>query len=148
VRKDHGWFGGAVEAPDIPVDSAVLSDEDLHKYVSALTRNGFFGPDSWYMNGERNAAYASRSRDAGKLRLPVLFLHGAYDYTCETISSRLAEPMRRDCSDLTEVVVPSGHWMAQEQPVAVNAALVRWLASRFSDLWPTELKPGSTGRGD
>jgi pimeloyl-ACP methyl ester carboxylesterase len=136
VRRDHGWFGGAGVAPDVPIDAAVLSDEDLHKYVSALQRNGFFGPDSWYMNAARNAAYASRSRDEGKLRLPVLFLHGAYDYTCETMTSRLAQPMRRDCSDLTELVVDSGHWMAQERPVAVNAALVRWLAARFPEWWP------------
>ena len=31
--------------------------------------------------------------------------------------------MRGDCADLTEVVVKSGHWMAQEKPVDVNAAL-------------------------
>jgi pimeloyl-ACP methyl ester carboxylesterase len=136
VRKDHGWFGGAGVAPDLPVDTAVLNDGDLHTYVSALQRNGFFGPDSWYMNAERNAAYASLSRDGGKLRLPVLFLHGAYDYTCETMTSRLAEPMRRDCSDLTELVIDSGHWMAQERSVSVNAALVRWLASRFPEWWP------------
>ena len=66
---------------------------------------------------------------------PVLFLHGAYDYVCETVASRLAEPMRRDCRDLTEFVVPSGHWMAQEQPVAVNAALARWLATKLPDYW-------------
>ena len=48
--------------------------------------------------------------------MPVLFLHAEYDYVCETMQSRLAEPMRTDCSDLTEVVVQSGHWMAQEQP--------------------------------
>jgi pimeloyl-ACP methyl ester carboxylesterase len=49
--------------------------------------------------------------------------------------STLAEPMRRDCSELTEVVVKSGHWMAQEQPVAVNAALAKWLAAKFPDYW-------------
>ena len=43
--------------------------------------------------------------------------------------------MRRDCSDLTEVVVKSGHWMAQEQPVAVNAALAKWLAAKLPDYW-------------
>jgi pimeloyl-ACP methyl ester carboxylesterase len=136
VRKDHGWFDGAGQAPDVPIDAAVLTDEDFHKYVSALERNGFFGPDSWYMNADRNAAYASASRDGGKLRLPVLFLHGEYDYTCDTVSSRLAEPMRADCSDLTEVTVASGHWMAQEKPQTVNAALVRWVATRSPSLWP------------
>jgi hypothetical protein len=59
------------------------------------------------------------------------------------MTSRLAEPMRRDCADLTEVVVESGHWMAQENPVAVNAALAKWLAVRLPDYWnpPQEHNP-------
>ena len=65
----------------------------------------------------------------------MLFLHAAYDYVCETMTSRLAEPMRAACSDLTEAVVTSGHWMAQEQPVAVNAALAKWLATK-ANVWP------------
>jgi pimeloyl-ACP methyl ester carboxylesterase len=145
VRKDHGWFGGAGVAPDLPLDAAVLTEEDLHKYVSALTRNGFFGPDSWYMNGPENSLYASSAPNAGKLHLPVLFLHGAYDYTCETLSSPLAQPMRRDCSDLTEVIVDSGHWMAQERPRAVNAALTRWLVLKFPQLWPGPAAAASQG---
>jgi len=87
------------------------------------------------MNHKANGAYAKRARNAGKLAMPVLFLHGAYDTTCETMHSRLAEPMRRDCAQLTEVVVNSGHWMAQEQPVAVNAALTKWLAAKLPDYW-------------
>jgi hypothetical protein len=45
--------------------------------------------------------------------------------------------MRAHCADLTEATVPSGHWMAQEQPVRVNAALAQWLAVKFPQLWPT-----------
>jgi hypothetical protein len=30
----------------------LLSEEDESRYVAALKRNGFFGPDSWYMNGD------------------------------------------------------------------------------------------------
>ncbi|PPQ27970.1 alpha/beta fold hydrolase [Rhodopila globiformis] len=133
VRRDGGWFGGSGRAPAVPLDTGVLTERDLSLYVSALERNGFFGPDSWYMNAARNMAYARTAPD--RLALPVLFLHGAYDYTCETIDSRLAEPMRRCCADLTEVVVPSGHWMAQEQPMAVNAALARFLAVKLPGAW-------------
>jgi len=136
VRRDGGWFGGTGQAPDLPMDTSVLTAEDFRKYAAALEANGFFGPDSWYMNHARNLDFSSRARDGGKLAMPVLFLHGEYDHTCETIDSRLAEPMRQDCRDLTEVIVPSGHWMAQEKPVAVNAALARWLAARFPELWP------------
>jgi pimeloyl-ACP methyl ester carboxylesterase len=134
VRKAGGWFGGG-PCPDVPRDSDVITEADLEAYAAALTRNGFFGPDSWYMNHKVNAAYARTSKNSGRLSMPVLFLHGAYDTTCETITSRLAEPMRRDCSNLTEVVVKSGHWMAQEKPAAVNAALAKWLAAKLPDYW-------------
>jgi pimeloyl-ACP methyl ester carboxylesterase len=135
VRRDGGWFGGAGQAPDVPMDTDVLTEGDLHAYVAALEGNGFFGPDSWYMNHARNLEFA-RKAAGRRLTMPVLFLHGAYDYTCETVDSRLAEPMRRDCGNLTEVIVPSGHWMAQEKPAAVNAALAKWLAIQLPELWP------------
>jgi pimeloyl-ACP methyl ester carboxylesterase len=135
TRKEHGWFSGAGQAPDVPIDPAVLTDEDAHKYIAALQRTGFFGPDSWYMNHERNIAYAATADNDGKLLMPALFLHAEYDYVCETVGSRLAEPMRRDCRNLTEVTVRSGHWLAQEKPVALNAALARWLAVQCPGLW-------------
>ncbi len=94
-------------------------------------------PDSWYMNHDRNVAYAATAVDGGWLGMPVLFLHAANDLICDTTGSRLAEPMRENCSNLTEVVVPSGHWMAQECPVAVNAALAKWLATKLASVWPS-----------
>jgi soluble epoxide hydrolase / lipid-phosphate phosphatase len=136
TRKAGGWFGGAVEAPDLPRDADVVSEQDLRAYAASLARTGFFGPDSYYMNHQANAAYAAGAANDGRLDMPVLFLAGAYDYVCETIDSRLAEPMRRLCRDLTERVVFSGHWMAQEKPAAVNAALAHWLATRVPGVWP------------
>ena len=133
--RKNGGMAGPGGFPDVPRDGAVITEQDLDAYTAALTRNGFFGPDSWYMNHKANAAYASRAPNGGRLAMPVLFLHGAYDVTCETMASRLAEPMRRDCAQLTEAVVHSGHWMAQEQPVAVNAALAKWLATKLPDYW-------------
>jgi pimeloyl-ACP methyl ester carboxylesterase len=136
IRRNGGWFGpNAAPAPQVPRDPAVLSEEDEHRYAAALERNGFFGPDSWYMNGAANMAFASRA--APRLAMPVLFLHAAYDYICATVDTRLADPMRANCANLTEVVVPSGHWMAQERPLEVNAALARWLAVQLPELWRT-----------
>ena len=80
-------------------------------------------------------AYAARAADK-RIAIPTLFLHGAYDYVCETLDSRLPEPMRANCADLTEVVLESGHWMAQEKPRKVNAALVKWLAAKLPEIWP------------
>jgi pimeloyl-ACP methyl ester carboxylesterase len=135
TRVNGGWFRAANRAPDVPRDAAVLSEEDEHKYVAALKCNGFFGPDSWYMNWQANLAYAQRARANWNLNVPALFMHGAYDHVCETLVSRLAEPMRAHCANLTEVTIPSGHWMAQERPAEVNAALARWVGSQFPMLW-------------
>ena len=135
VRANGGWFRGRSSAPDAPRDPVILSEDDEHRYVSALKRNGFFGPCSWYMNWKANLAYAERAQANWRLNMPVLFMHGAYDYVCETLVSRLAEPMRAYCSNLIEVTVPSGHWMAQEAPVAVNAALAKWIGAQFPGIW-------------
>jgi pimeloyl-ACP methyl ester carboxylesterase len=140
IRKNGGWFGPANVAPDLPKDDALLTEEDFRAYAAALRRNGFFGPDSWYMNNEANAAYMATSKHDGRLAMPVLFLHGEYDWVCETVRSNLADPMRQSCANLTEVVVKSGHWMAQERPGDVNAALARWLAVELPALWPTARK--------
>jgi pimeloyl-ACP methyl ester carboxylesterase len=130
VTRDGGWFGGAGRAPDLPRDASVLSQDDLARYVAAYERTSFFGPDAWYVNPERNLAYAARTPGGGTLRLPVLFVHGEYDAICETVDSRMAEPMRRDCTDLTERVLQTGHWMPQEAPDQLNAAIETWLVAR------------------
>ena len=135
TRANGGWFRAASGAPDVPRDPAVLSEEDEYRYATALERGGFFGPNSWYMNWQANLAYAKRSKANWRLDMPVLFMHGAYDYVCETLVSRLAEPMRAHCSNLTEATIPSGHWMAQERPVEVNAALAKWVGAHFPGLW-------------
>ncbi|MCX7201503.1 MAG: alpha/beta hydrolase [Burkholderiales bacterium] len=135
VRREGGWFGGASVAPDLPMDRDLLTQEDLHRYVSALQTNGFFGPDAWYMNADANMAFAARAAGDRHLDMPVLFFHAAYDYTCDTVDTALPEPMRAACRDLTELTVPTGHWMAQERPELVNAGLARWLALKFPQHW-------------
>lgn len=141
VRKEGGWFGGAAEAPDVPLDTKVLTEEDLSRYVAALERTGFFGPGSYYVNDSLNAAYAESAKNNGRLDMPVLFLHGIYDQTCQTVSSSFAEPMREACSRLSEVFIHCGHWMAQEKPADVNAALAHWLATDVPEIWLRKTSP-------
>ena len=104
ARKGHGLFGGA-QFPDVPRDSDVISEEDLSIYVSALERNGFFGPSSWYMNHATNAAYGRKAVNDGYLDVPVLFIAALYDYVCESVHSRLGEPMRKYSRNLKEEVI-------------------------------------------
>jgi soluble epoxide hydrolase / lipid-phosphate phosphatase len=134
ARRNRGMLGNKI--PDLPRDPDIVSEEDLSAYSAALERNGFFGPSSWYLNHSANAEYARSARNDGYLDMPVLFLNARYDYVLECTHSRLAEPMRKYCRNLTEETIRTGHWMAQEKPQEVNAALVKWLATSVPRVWP------------
>src|SRR3984957_7688767 len=137
VRRAGGRFRGG-RAPDVERDAAVLTEADLAAYTAALERNSWFGPCAWYMNPRGDVSYAAAAVNGGRLNMPALFLDGANDLVCLTTgASRFAEPMRQYCGDLTEVMIQSGHWMAQECPVAVNAALAKWLAVKLPNVWPS-----------
>jgi pimeloyl-ACP methyl ester carboxylesterase len=127
LTRDDGWFGGASRAPDVPLDTAVLTEADAALLTSALNRNGFAGPTAYYLNHAANAEYAASAVNDGKLDLPVLFLGADYDYVADTTTTRLAEPMRDYCTDLTERRVAAGHWLHLEAPDVVNAQLADWL---------------------
>jgi pimeloyl-ACP methyl ester carboxylesterase len=76
-------------------------------------------------------AYAAEAPDDGRLAMPVLFVHAAWDATCDTVHSRLADPMRASCAHLTEVTIEAGHEVMLERPDEVSEALETWLTSRF-----------------
>ena len=103
--------------------------------VAAFRTTGFRGADAWYLNDAANLAYAAEAPDFGRLRLPVLFLHAAWDPTCDTAHTRLAEPMRADCADLREVTIAGGHELMLECPAEVNALPLLRRRSR-------EIQPG------
>lgn len=136
ARINNGWFGEMTETPDVPADEEIASESELKIYSKYLEKNSFFGPDSWYMNHHINDAYGETCVNDGKLDMPVLFIGAMYDGVCETITSRAKDPMIELCPHLTLDVVRSGHWMAQEKPIEVNATLTRWLATKVGDYWP------------
>jgi pimeloyl-ACP methyl ester carboxylesterase len=136
VVADGGWFGGAHRAPVVPRDTSMLTEDDFAAVVAGLSGNGFRGPDAWYVNDEANIEYAAQAPDGGRLAMPALFVHAAWDATCDTVRGRLAEPMRADCADLTETTVDAGHDLMLERPAEVNAAIEEWLTAEFGSRPP------------
>lgn len=136
VSSRGGWFGKDAPPPAADRDSRIIDRKTLSAYVAAFQRSGFFGADSYYMNHSANAEYASRSSNGGRLDMPVLFVSADYDYWCDTVRNPIfGKEMRELCSNLTAVTVPAGHWIMQEQPTKVNAALCHWLAAE-AKVWP------------
>ena len=88
------------------------------------------------MNHKTNEAYGAQSRERRQPGYAGTVYRRRYDYVCESVHSRLGEPMRKYCRNLHEEVIKAGHWVAQEKPLEVNAALVKWLATSVPNVWP------------
>jgi soluble epoxide hydrolase / lipid-phosphate phosphatase len=130
TTMNGGWFGGADSTPDVPLDRAVLTPSDHAELTASLVRNGFHGPTGYYLNHRANAAYADQALHGGTLDVPVLFVGAAYDPVADLTSRSILLPMRQSCADLTEAIVPAGHWLHLEAAAQVNEYLADWLANR------------------
>ena len=111
-------------------DETMLSGADDEMFVAAFDRSGFHGANAWYLNDTANAGFAAEAPGFGRLALPVLFVHAAWDTVCDTVHSALAEPMRWDCADLSEATIEAGHSVMLEAPDAVNEAIDTWVRGK------------------
>ena len=106
---------------------AWLSEADLDVYVDEITRSGFRGG----LNGYRNidgipvalAPWCGTTIDQ-----PSMYMGG----TLDLIAGNTPEMVDAQSTWLTdlrrcELVEGAGHWLQQERPDAVNAALVEFL---------------------
>jgi pimeloyl-ACP methyl ester carboxylesterase len=134
VTANGGRYGAAHRAPPTAPDLSMLSQEDFDAWVAAFREMGFRSADAWYLNDAANIAYAEGAPDGGRLRQPVLYLNGVRDVICDIAHSRLGEPMRQACADLTVVDLPGGHWLPLECKDEVNAAIDQWLAKMIGVL--------------
>jgi pimeloyl-ACP methyl ester carboxylesterase len=117
----------ALEDGSVPKRAPWLSDDELAVYVEAFERTGFTGGLNWYRNIDRNWELAEPVADRHVVQ-PALFLTGELDPVRRFMP---AEAMQGWVDDLrAEIVVPdAGHWIQQQAPAAVNAALLEFLGA-------------------
>lgn len=107
-------------------DPSAISESDLDLYVSAYAAPGAMRAGfELYRAFDRDA---EDNRDAlrrhGKLTMPVLAMGG----TSSTSGPLVEEMMREVAESVTGLRVPrSAHWVAEENPAAVTAALLEFL---------------------
>jgi pimeloyl-ACP methyl ester carboxylesterase len=103
-----------------------LTEAELDVYVEAFERTGFTGGLNWYRNIDRNWELTGAVGER-RVQAPAMFLTGELDPVRRFMP---AEAMQGWVTDLrSQVVVPdAGHWVQQQAPAAVNAALLDFLA--------------------
>ncbi|KAI0402305.1 putative epoxide hydrolase [Xylaria palmicola] len=145
VRRDGGWFHAARPPPPEATGPPVLAPDVYASFIADMRKTGFWPGSCYYLHSERNAAYHAAA-PGRLLTQPVLFIHAAWDPICDTKTSRLPEPMRAACRNLTEVTVEAGHFAQYEKPGEVNAALIRFLVEELPSEWPGYWDKGYTKR--
>jgi pimeloyl-ACP methyl ester carboxylesterase len=115
----------AQEDDRMPERPPWLSEQELSVYVEAFERTGFSGGLNWYRNIDRNWELTAAAGER-HVEQPAMFLTGERDPVRRFMP---AEAMNGWVSDLrTETVVSgAGHWVQQQEPAAVNDALLRFL---------------------
>jgi pimeloyl-ACP methyl ester carboxylesterase len=109
------------EEPRVP---PFMTDGDAATYVAEYERTGFRGGLNWYRNIDRNWELTAPFDDR-KIELPALFMAGSRDSTMKWMSP---DVMQGRVTDLESVIVEgAGHWLQQERPGEVNAALLELL---------------------
>ena len=126
VHEGHGFLDPLAVAPQLP---AWLREEDIEKFASEYRRTGFRGGLNWYRNIDRNWALTAPWQDA-TIRQPALFIVGTRDPVIAGKRGAAAvEHMSRAVPGVEKVIIEgAGHWIQQERPERVNAALLEFLA--------------------
>jgi pimeloyl-ACP methyl ester carboxylesterase len=108
-----------------------LTESDLAYFTEAYGRSGFRGGLNWYRNLDRNWELTAPWQDA-QIRQPSLFVAGSKDAVITgLIGAKRLTDMERVLTDLKGKIIleGAGHWVQQERPDEVNAALVDFLKS-------------------
>ena len=102
-----------------------LEQGELDHYVEEFSRTGSTGALNWYRNFDRNWELTERL-DGAKVTVPSLFVGGRLDPVLRMTPPEVTEEWLTDHRG-SVLVAGAGHWVQQEKPDEVNAALIEFL---------------------
>jgi pimeloyl-ACP methyl ester carboxylesterase len=132
VPKGGGLMDTLHEPPAWP--PPWMPADIFERYVEGFRRTGFRGAFNWYRCLDRNYALTAPWTGA-RIAPPALFMAGARDAFLKAPGIRaVVDNLDKFFVDLRAktIVAGAGHWLQQEAPAPVNAALTAFLA----DAWP------------
>lgn len=128
VSRQQGLLGPLPDPPALP---NWLTEADLDSYTAAFTASGFAGGLNYYRNLDRNRELLAPFQGL-LVMVPALFLIGQWDIGLSIPGMQeIIAAMPRLVPQLRPVreVPDAGHWLQQERPEEVNAALIDFLQS-------------------
>ncbi|MHC2617569.1 pimeloyl-ACP methyl ester carboxylesterase [Bradyrhizobium diazoefficiens] len=126
VQEGKGFLGHATADEPLP---DWLSEADLAYFTETFRKSGFRGGLNWYRNLDRNWELTAPWQDA-QIHQPSLFIAGSKDAVITgMIGAKRVNELERVLPNLTRklIIEGAGHWVQQERPDEVNAALVKFL---------------------
>ena len=117
LSRIYGWLGGR---PDF------LDDAEFATFAASFRAGGIRGPLNYYRNIDANHDALAELENA-PVELPTLVVIADGD---PVLPASLVEGMERWVPDLTVAgVADAGHWVQQERPAEVNAAILAFLST-------------------
>lgn len=112
---------------------AWLTEEDVAFYVDEIARTGFRGGLNWYRNINRLPG-ALAPWVGATIEQPACYVAGSTDMIAGNTPEAI-EGMKAALPDLrhVELLEGAGHWIQQERPAEVNAALLAFLQGLPAD---------------
>jgi len=129
VDRAKGLLGPPREIPLPPW----LTEADLDVFAAEYRRSGFRGGLNWYRNIDRNWELTAPWQGA-TIDQPALFIAGSNDAVITgSMGKRALDEMDTVVTNLRRKVLidGAGHWIQQERPDEVNAALIAFLREHF-----------------
>ena len=101
-------------------------------FAEIYSKTGFRGGLNWYRNLDRNWDLTAPWQGA-QIHQPSLFVAGSNDGVITgLIGAKLVKEMERVLPNLRQKLIldGAGHWVQQERPGEVNAALIAFLGDQ------------------
>ena len=123
-KNGTGFLSQMTDPTELP---AWLTAADVDYFTAEFERTGFRGGLNWYRNMDRTWELMAAWQGA-KVTLPALFITGDRDPVL-TFAGAGVSALKEHVPNLRDSIsIPGvGHWTQQENPEAVNAALIAFI---------------------
>lgn len=126
ITEGKGFLGNIGRVETLP---DWISEADIAYFTEAYRQSGFRGGLNWYRNLDRNWDQTAPWQGA-QIHQPSLFIAGSRDSVITgLIGAKRVNELEKVLPNLRQklIIDGAGHWVQQERPDEVNAALIAFL---------------------